>query len=118
VFRPLFAALPILFAGLVMAEPPAVAKLSVLSTGKLMLDGRPSNLQKLDAELARLKAVGGAVWYYRENPASEPPPQAMAAIELVMRHGLPLSMSSKPDFSDYIDGNGRSHPRTASPPGR
>ena len=41
--------------------------------------------------------------YYRENPAQEPPPSAMAAVKLVIKYRLPVSFSSKPDFSDTVD---------------
>ena len=51
------------------------------------------------------------VWYYRENPAADPPPNAMAVLDLVMRSRVPISMSSRPDFSDYIDENGSAHER-------
>jgi hypothetical protein len=35
----------------------------------------------------------------------------MAVLRLVMGHRLPVSFSSKPDFSDYVDEAGASHPR-------
>jgi hypothetical protein len=35
----------------------------------------------------------------------------MAVVELVVKHRLPISMSTKPDFSDYVDGDGTSRPR-------
>jgi hypothetical protein len=62
-------------------------------------------------KFTRLKKEGGAVWYYRQNPESEPAPSDLAVVELVFKIGLPISMSSKPDFSDYVDGKGQSHPR-------
>jgi hypothetical protein len=51
------------------------------------------------------------VWYHRENPAGEPPPQGTAVIQLIIKHRLPVSMSTKPDFSDYVDDKGVSRPR-------
>jgi len=33
------------------------------------------------------------------------------AIELVIKYSLPISMSTKADFCDAIDANGRSQPR-------
>jgi hypothetical protein len=51
------------------------------------------------------------VWYHRENPASEPPSQGQAVIQLIIKHQLPVSMSTKPDFSDYVDDKGVSRPR-------
>jgi hypothetical protein len=29
----------------------------------------------------------------------------------VVKYKLPISMSTQPDFSDYVDGNGQSHVR-------
>ena len=96
---------------LVSAQSPPVARVSVLSSGKLLLNGAPTELPTIEAEFQRIKKSQGAVWYYRENPQTEPPPQAKAIIRLVIEYGLPVSMSSKPDFTDYIDENGRSKPR-------
>jgi hypothetical protein len=109
--RTLVALLAFLLSSAAMAQQQDVARVSAFSSGKLLLNGKSTDLQSLDAELKRLKAIGGSVWYYRENPQSEPPSQAMEAIKLVVHHQLPISMSSKPDFSDYIDENGRSVPR-------
>ena len=89
----------------------AVAKVSVLASGNLLLNGLPSDLAKIDAELQRQKSIGGSVWYYRENSQAEPPPGAMSVMELVVKRGLPVSMSTQPDFSDYVDGDGQVHVR-------
>jgi len=88
-----------------------VAKIAVLSSGSVQLDGRPTTLPALDEELGKLKADKGVVWYHRQNPASEPPPQGTAVIQMIIKHKLPVSMSAKPDFSDYVDDKGVSRPR-------
>ena len=98
------------------AQPQApalgmVSKVSVLSSGNLLLNGVPSDLAQIEAELLKQKASGGSVWYYRENAQAEPPLEAMSVIALVTKHGLPVSMSTQPDFSDYVDGNGQIHAR-------
>jgi len=31
----------------------------------------------------------------------------MAVVKLVVKYKLPISMSSKPDFSDYVDESGQ-----------
>ncbi len=85
------------------AEP--IARVSALASGQ------PVNLQALDTALKDLKEKHGIVWYYRQDPNHEPPPQAMEAIGLVVKHQLPISMSTKPDFSDVVDANGNSKPR-------
>jgi hypothetical protein len=88
-----------------------VARVAVFSSGAVQLDGRPTTVPALDAELRKLKSDKGVVWYHRENPASEPPPQGQAVIQLIIKHQLPVSMSTKPDFSDYVDSQGVSRLR-------
>lgn len=92
------------------AEP--VAKVTVMASGALFLDGRPTTLPAIEERLKTLKAASGVVWYHRENPASEPPPQGNAVVQLIIKYQLPVSMSAKPDFSDYVDDKGVSRPRT------
>jgi hypothetical protein len=94
------------------AQAP-VAKVSVLATGKLLLNGQPSSLAAIETAFQGLKGSKGTVWYYRENATAEPPAEGMAVMNLVIKYNLPVSMSSKPDFSDYVDfgDNGRSKPR-------
>ena len=109
-----------MLAGLVLAVVMAVpasaaeriARVAIFSSGAVHLDGRPTTLPVLDEELKKLKADNGAVWYHRQNPASEPPPQGTAVIHLIIKHQLPVSMSARPDFSDYVDEKGVSRPRS------
>lgn len=88
-----------------------LAKISVLRSGQVMLNGRPAGLATIEAEYRRLQRIAwGIVWYYRED--SQPPRiGADKAFDAAMKHHLPVSVSSKPDFSDYIDGSGVSRPR-------
>ncbi len=88
-----------------------VLKISVLASGAVLLDGNPIDLDQLDAKLQAAKENQGAVYYYREAAANEPPPQGMAVLQLVVKNKLPISLSSKPDFSDWVDAKGVSHPR-------
>ncbi len=92
-------------------EPDSVARISVLSSGHIFLNGKPIDLAQLEQKLQRLKTQGGSVWYYRDNPAGEPPPNAIAVLDMAMRNSLPISMSSQPDFSDHIDEHGRPQKR-------
>lgn len=94
-----------------LAQPSPVARVSALASGKLLLNGSPVEWAAIEAEFQRIRKFQGAVWYYCENPQAEPPPQVVAVIKLVVQYGLPVSMSSKPDFTDYIDENGRSQKR-------
>jgi hypothetical protein len=94
----------------VSAEP--VAKVSVLSNGKVLLNGKPTTLEALDVALGSLAASKGVVWYYREAAeAAEPPAVSMQVIELVIKYRLPISLSTRPDFSDAVGADGQSHPR-------
>ena len=88
-------------------------KISVLATGAILLDGQPADLEQLHAALERVKQNHGRVWYYRESAGGQPPPGGLAVIQLVVRHKLPISLSSKPDFADWVDGKGVSHARVA-----
>jgi hypothetical protein len=90
-------------------------KISVLASGAILLDGQPAGLEQLDAALERLKQDRGQVWYYREQSAGAPPPAGLAVIQRVVQHKIPVSLSSKPDFSDWVDGQGVSRPRGEAP---
>ncbi len=87
-----------------MAEGESVARVSALASGQLLLDGKPTDLHRLDAAFKELKEQQGAVWYYRENPQAAPPPLAVAVMKLVMRHRLPIRLFAKPDFSEAAPG--------------
>jgi hypothetical protein len=89
-----------------------VAKVSVLSSGKVLLNGEPTTLAALDAALSLLAASKGVVWYYREGAELVGPPAASKQVtELIIKHRLPISMSTKPDFSDTVGADGRPHRR-------
>ena len=93
------------------ARSNPVVRISVLASGKVLLDGKESNLPEVRKALGRARSEMAVVWYYRENGKDKPPQQAMEVIKLVVENNLPISMSSKPDFSDYIDDKGQSQPR-------
>lgn len=101
------------FVGILMANESniAIIKVSVLSSGKILLNGVESTISDVEKKFEELKKKKGEVWYYREAAQSEPPEQAMEVIRLVAKYGLPITLSTKPDFSDYVDADGKSHPR-------
>ncbi len=88
-----------------------IVKISVLTSGKILIDGTESTLAQVEQRFTQLKSEGGSVWYYRESGQQEPPPEAMQVIKLVADNGLPISLSSKPDFSDYVGEDGQLQPR-------
>src|SRR5215470_7341156 len=61
-----------------LAQP--VAKVAVSAFSAIALNGKRTTLAALDEEFKRLKAQSGVVWYHRENPASEPHPNATAVV--------------------------------------
>lgn len=78
-------------------EPTPIAKVKVDRLGTIYLDGNEVSLEELKQAFARLKEVDGAVWYHRENPEGEPPPQAMAVVEAVVEAHLPIRLMEE-DF--------------------
>ena len=91
-----------------------ILKVSVLASGSVWLDGEPVSVTDLAADLEKRKADRPVVWYYREAAEGEPPVQAMEVMKMVVDNQLPISLCSKPDFSDYVDRKGVSHPRYAT----
>lgn len=92
-------------------EAEQVLKVKVLQSGKVFADDKIVTLDELDRQFADLKDKQGVVWYYREDGTAEPPVVATDVMDLVIKYELPVSFSSRPDFSDYIDDEG-SYPRT------
>jgi hypothetical protein len=78
-------------------------EVKVMADGSVFLDGQPATLATIDEKFAELAKAKGTVRYYRESAQSQPPPVAKDVIALVAKHRLPISFSSKPDFSDTID---------------
>jgi hypothetical protein len=83
----------------------------VLANGTVLVDGKAATLEELDLALASTKQASGQVWYYREAARGEAPPVAKQVIDRVVAQRVPISLSSKPDFSDWVDAKGVSHPR-------
>lgn len=85
-------------------------KVKVTAGGEITADGQPVTLEQLTTKFVELRKTNGAVWYYREDPAGEPHPNAMKVIELVVENKLPVKLSAEPDFSDAVDDKKMSHP--------
>ncbi|MHC9510024.1 hypothetical protein [Kangiella sp. M94] len=81
-----------------------IARVSVLSSGELLLNGKPSDISIIESAFKFLKNNNGAVYYYRENPGSAKAPDgAIQVIDLVIKYNLPISFFREPDFSDDFD---------------
>jgi hypothetical protein len=89
-----------------------ILKVSVLASGAVLLDGQPVQLEQLKQALEIARRDDGVVWYYREAAAESPREEAIRVLNLVVQNKLRISLSSRPDFSDYVDAKGISHPRT------
>jgi hypothetical protein len=90
---------------------PRVIRISVLNTGRILLDGREVNMSDLRGALEKAKERREIVWFYRQSGGDKPPAEAVEVFQLIVTHQVPVSLSTKPDFSDYLDDGGVSQPR-------
>jgi hypothetical protein len=79
-----------------------IMKVAVYKDGRIVADGRETDLPRLRQAFARLSEAGGSVWYYREGAEAEPHPNAMLVIRAIIEARLPVSLSSQPDFSNAV----------------
>jgi hypothetical protein len=80
-----------------------VLKISVLASGAVLVDGQAVEIDQLDSVFQAAKENNIGVHYYREVVGGEPPPQSMEVMKSVVKHKLPIRMSTKADFSDIVD---------------
>jgi hypothetical protein len=83
-------------------------KVTIFSNGKMQLNGNYVSLTEMQKAF---KNSNAKVWYFRENPESEPHPNAMSVIRLVVDNKLPIMLSTTPDFTTYVDDKGNVHTR-------
>jgi hypothetical protein len=88
-----------------------VGRVAVTAGGMVSFDSVPITLEALKTRLAELKQRHGVVWYYREAARVEPPKEAMGVVKFVVENHLPISMSTKPDYSDVVLPDGTTRPR-------
>jgi hypothetical protein len=88
-------------------------RIGVLSSGGLLLNGELAGFSAIEAALQGANSQTDRVLYYRESVQGAPPPKVKDILDLVIARKLPISLSSKPDYSDYMDQFGQSHPRPA-----
>jgi hypothetical protein len=92
-------------------------RISLLASGAILLDGHSADLAQLDARLSQAKSPEDRVLVYKQDLSPNGAPQSMEVVKLVIKHKLPVSFSTKADFSDYVDRFGQSHSRSATPAG-
>ncbi len=91
---------------------PNELQITLLRNGDIKVDGQPADIEKIRTELDRMKTVsGGQAAYYREGGNAAPSPglqmKVVAILGAINDAGLPIRMSSEPDFSTSIDDQGR-----------
>lgn len=97
------------------ADEP-VGKIAVTARGVVSFDGAAITLDGLRLKLLDLKKRSGTIWYYREAAGSAPSAQATDVLKLIAESRLPISLSTKPDYSDVVLPDGTIRPR--APGGR
>lgn len=92
-------------------RPPEVLRLAVYRSGRVTADGREVDPAYLPNALASLRGKDGIVWLYREGAADERHPNAALVARAIADEHLPLSLTSRPDFSDVLSADGTTRPR-------
>jgi hypothetical protein len=91
-----------LAAGHASAAGP-VLKITILTSGVVLVDGERTMVPLLEPELVALKARGGEVWYFREGDQPYPGASGLTVFALLIKHRVPTSLSELPDFSDLVE---------------
>jgi hypothetical protein len=92
-------------------DESVVGKVAVTARGAVSFDGAAVTIDVLKQKLADVKKRNGVIWYYREAGDRVPPSQAMEVMKLLVDNRLPISMSTKPDYSDVLLPDGTTRPR-------
>jgi hypothetical protein len=79
-----------------------IMKIWVTADGHIQLDGKLVELPAVEDALAALTKRQGVVFYGRDRARETPHPNGAKVIELIVARGLPVRLSSKPDFSDAV----------------
>ena len=82
----------------VLAADPGVIKVYVEQNGEITANGTSISLTDLDSSFSRLKNNGGIVYYSRANINSDPPPQSMKVMNLIIKYNLPVKLYTDKTF--------------------
>ena len=88
-----------------------VLRIAVSADGTITLDGADVSLPALRDALAAAAGAEAVVWYYREDAQGEPRTEATLVIQAIIDNRLPISLSTEPDFSTVVSGDGTVRPR-------
>jgi hypothetical protein len=97
--------------GQVRTDEGPIGKIAVTAPGVVSFDGAAITLDGLKSKLVDLKKRNGVIWYYREAAGSAPSAQATEVLKLIAASRLPISLSTKPDYSDVVLPDGTTRPR-------
>ncbi len=90
----------------------SIIKIKVLLSGKIIInDVQIISFEELQRALRKLKKEQSIIWFYRESAQFQANERAMEVFDFIVQNKFPISLSSKSDFSDYVDENGKSRPR-------
>jgi biopolymer transport protein ExbD len=80
-------------------------KVYVEKDGRITADEKETSLSDLDSSFSRLKARNGTVYYSRDNGESDPPPEAMKVMDLIVKYKLPVRLYTDKTFTETIHTN-------------
>jgi hypothetical protein len=90
------------------ADGPIV-KIWITKAGTVELNGRPAKLDAVGKALDDLVKQKGKVYYGRDDSEGPTPELSTKVIQLVIDRRLPIRLSTRKDFSDYVGEDGESH---------
>ena len=73
-------------------EANGVAKVKIDERGDIYLNNKPSSLDALGDEFARIKKVNGLVWYYRTSESQPAESSGRAVVNKIIEYRLPVKM--------------------------
>ena len=76
-----------------LINPSEVAKIKVTRAGEIYLRGKLDTFEELEKELANLRQMYGAVWYYPEDPSH---PVSAAVKSAIIKTRLPMKATKEP----------------------
>jgi hypothetical protein len=86
-------------------------RISVLASDEILLNGNAAQFSTVKSALESADTKDDVVLYYRENAGAEPSPDALKVVDIIIAQKLAICLCSTPDFSEYVDDFGQSHPR-------
>jgi hypothetical protein len=101
--------------------PPNVGVLRLRKSGSLTFDDRPVDFGTFQQRLAALRnQPRPIIWFWCEDSFAAPrrlDPVATAILREIQSSGLPVAMSTEPDFSNHVElENGRPSVKPGPPP--